>query len=85
MKRLSRTAINTVATITGTLGIAKILGSIGIASWATDALIRFAGWFGAYGDEQIGDVYMVAVIVLSFVTASALVWSANRLLTRHRP
>ncbi|MGN6315372.1 non-ribosomal peptide synthetase [Trinickia sp.] len=85
MKRLSRTAANTIATITGTLGIAKVLGSIEFSSWATDSLIHFAGWFGAYGDEQIEDVYMVVTILLSFVTASALVWSANKLLTRARP
>ncbi|CAN7395313.1 non-ribosomal peptide synthetase [Trinickia sp. LjRoot230] len=84
MKRLSRIAVNGIATVVIALGIARILGAIPFGPSATDALIRFAAWFGAYGDEQIDDVYMVASLLAALVIAALLVWVANRLLARRR-
>lgn len=84
MKRLSRIALNGITTVVIALGVARILGAIPFGPSATDALIHFAAWFGAYGDEQVDDVYMVTSLIAALVIAALLVWVANRLLVRRR-
>ncbi|AIO65251.1 MULTISPECIES: hypothetical protein [pseudomallei group] len=80
--KASRVALNVVATLAVTLVLAKVAGSIQFAPWATDALIRFAGIFGAYGDESVEDVYLVSSLLASLILAIAVVWGANRLVLR---
>lgn len=82
MKRYLRIAFNVTSTLVIALGVARILGSIPFAPWATDALIRFAAWFGAYGGEQVEDVYAIASLLAAFMIAAALVWVINRLAQR---
>ncbi len=79
MKRLSSTALKLVMTIVITIGIARVLGAIPFAPWATDLLIRFAALFGAYGDEQVEDVYAIASLLAALACAVALVWTVKRL------
>ncbi|RDV00219.1 non-ribosomal peptide synthetase [Trinickia dinghuensis] len=82
MKVLPRIALNVVTTLVIALGLTRLLGSIPFAPWATDALIRFAAWFGAYGDERIEDVYAMASLLIALTIAAALVWAFHRLLAR---
>ena len=85
MKRLAGIALNFGAIVSIALGIARVLGTIPFAPWATDSLIRFAAWFGAYGDEQVENVYALASLIMAFILAAALVWATHRLLARrHR-
>ncbi|AOI40585.1 hypothetical protein [Burkholderia oklahomensis] len=70
-----------MATLAVTLAFAKVAGSIQFAPWATGALVRFAGLFGAYG-ESTEDVYLVASLLTSLILAIAVVWGANRLFSR---
>ena len=82
MRRLAAIALNVVAIAIIALGIARVLGTIPFAPWATDSLIRFAAWFGAYGDEQVENVYVLASLLVAFIFAAALVWATRRLLAR---
>ena len=82
MRPFVRLSLNIVATITITLALARAFGSIPFAPWATTALVRFAAFFGAYGDEQVEDVYLLASLALSLVLAAVVVWGTNRLLRR---
>ena len=84
MKRLTSVTFNLVTTIVIALGIARIFGAIPFAPWATDSLIRFAALFGAYGDEQVENVYAIVSLLVALACAVALVWTANRLLRRRR-
>lgn len=43
---------------------------------------RFAGLFGAYGDEGVEDVYLVSSLLASLIVAVAVVCGANRLFRR---
>ncbi|WP_063533135.1 hypothetical protein [Burkholderia sp. MSMB1589WGS] len=80
--KTSRIVFNVVATLAVTLALAKVAGSIKFAPWATNALVRFAGLFGAYGDESIENVYLVSSLIASLILAVVVVCGANRLLRR---
>ncbi|PTB20931.1 non-ribosomal peptide synthetase [Trinickia symbiotica] len=84
MKRFKFIAPNLAATLVIALGVARVLGSIPFAPWATEALVRFAAWFGAYGDEQVEDVYAIASLLAALILAGTLVWTTSRLLRRRR-
>ncbi|ARL37460.1 hypothetical protein BOC52_31255 [Burkholderia pseudomallei] len=43
---------------------------------------RFAGLFGAYGDEGVEDVHLVSSLLASLIVAVAVVCGANRLFRR---
>lgn len=76
--KTSRIVFNVVTTLAVTLALAKAAGTIQFAPWATNALVRFAGLFGAYGDE--GD--LVSSLLASLIVAVAVVCGANRLFRR---
>ncbi|AOJ80806.1 non-ribosomal peptide synthetase [Burkholderia savannae] len=80
--KASRIVFNVVATLAVTLALAKVAGSIQFAPWATSALVRFAGLFGAYGDEGVEDVYLASSFLASLIVAVAVVCGANRLFRR---
>lgn len=82
MKRRTHTALNVVTTIVVTLGITRALGSIPFAPSATKALIDFAAWFGAYGDERIEDIYAILSLSVAFLIAAAFVLAVNLFVRR---
>ncbi len=80
--KTSRIVFNVVTTLAVTLALAKAAGTIQFAPWATNALVRFAGLFGAYGDEGVEDVHLVLSLLASLIVAVAVVCGANRLFRR---
>lgn len=84
MRCIGRAAANIVTTLVIALCITRVLGSIPFAPWATAALVRFASWFGAYGDERVEDIYVLVSLPFALMAAAVLVWVANRLLLRRR-
>ena len=84
MKRFPSIALMLVTTIVITIGIARVFGAIPFAPWATDLLIRFAALFGAYGDEQVEDVFAIASLLVALACAVALMWTVKRLRRGHR-
>jgi uncharacterized membrane protein YcaP (DUF421 family) len=80
--KAARVIVNTVATLGLAFVIARFLGTVNFAPWATTALVRVAAFFGAYGDEHIEDFYMLASFVVAIVVSGLIVWSANRAIFR---
>jgi hypothetical protein len=72
------------ATLILTPGLAKLFGSLPFAPWATGAPVKVAGWFGAYGVEQVEDFYAGSTLALSLVLAMLAVYLPNRALIRFR-
>jgi hypothetical protein len=81
MKPLRHT-LKIVTTVAVTLTPARGFSSISFALRATSALVRFAAFFGAYGDEHVADNYLLTSVALSLLLAAIIVRGANRLLRR---
>ncbi|ALL64814.1 hypothetical protein K788_00012170 [Paraburkholderia caribensis MBA4] len=57
------------------------VGRLVLSDVGTDMVFRITSWIGLYGNQEPGDSYADAALLLSLLLALLVVWIANRFIT----